>query len=68
MFDGLGNQVRKFVAREIVDGSSMERSFCHGFDEDHDAAGAHQRELRGSTIARLIVAYVPAGTSSLAAK
>ena len=39
IYDGMGNQVHKFVSREIVVASSVKRGFCHGFDQDHDAVG-----------------------------
>jgi hypothetical protein len=39
IYDGLGNQVSKVVTRDFAAGSSVERGFCHGYDDDHDAVG-----------------------------
>jgi hypothetical protein len=39
IYDGLGNEVHKFVTHKKVRSASLDTGLCHGFDEDNDAAG-----------------------------
>jgi hypothetical protein len=38
-YDGLGNEVHKFVRHKIVSDGSLSRVTCFAFEEDHHAAG-----------------------------